>query len=220
MNPDVAIIRTGTANLASVMAGLRRLAINPRVVDSPSQLGSADAVVLPGVGAFASGMAALREAGWDHVLMSRWETNEPTLAICLGLQLLCRHSEESPGVDGLGILPASVVALPDSVSVPHLGWNQLESRSEFFSARAILLCEFVLCSRSGNRRSCRLGHRNDPAWTSILSGGAPREMDGLPVSPRVVVRSWTSTVGSLERLVVRYRHERKMTESERCLRDE
>ena len=132
MNRDIAIIRTGTANLASVVAGLRRLTTHPRVVDMPSQLGAADAVVLPGVGAFASGMTALRQGGWDSVLRSRWETGAPTLAICLGLQLLCRQSEESPGVDGLGILPARVVALPESVSVPHLGWNQLNSVSEFF----------------------------------------------------------------------------------------
>ncbi len=125
----IAIIRTGSANLASVMAAFRRLQVPARVVTIPSELSAADAVVLPGVGSFAAAMQRLREAEWPPVLVERFVDDCPTLAICLGLQLLCASSQESPGVPGLEILNGAVRRFPRSVTVPHFGWNTIENAS-------------------------------------------------------------------------------------------
>ena len=142
---NIAIIRTGTANLASVVAAFGRLSAAPRVVTRPDELQPDDAVVLPGVGAFAAGMESLAKAGWDRVLIQRFAAGQPTLAICLGLQLLCRSSAENPGVRGLGIFPTNVCRLPDNVIVPHFGWNRIESSSELLRGRIRLLRQLVLC---------------------------------------------------------------------------
>jgi imidazole glycerol phosphate synthase glutamine amidotransferase subunit len=133
MSRRIAIIRTGTANLASVWAAFRRLHVPTTVVTRPGELWPDDAVVLPGVGSFAAAIQRLNEAQWTQVLVGRMERDEPTLAICLGLQLLCARSAESPGVAGLGIFPSSVVRFPESVTVPHFGWNTLENaRGAYF----------------------------------------------------------------------------------------
>ena len=129
---NIAVIRTGTANLASVVAALSRLSVNARVVAQPEEVTSDDAVVLPGVGAFSAGMEALARRGWDEFIVERFASGQPTLAICLGFQLLCERSEEDPATRGLGLLPVEVRRLPDDVSVPHLGWNTVESTTDFF----------------------------------------------------------------------------------------
>lgn len=126
---QVAVIRTGTANLASVIAAFRRLQIPARIVSTPGELSAADAVVLPGVGSFAAAMQRLGDANWTDVLIERIANDSPTLAICLGLQLLCASSDESPGVTGLGVLPSRVERFPHSVTVPHFGWNTIENAS-------------------------------------------------------------------------------------------
>ena len=88
MNEDVLLVRTGVANVASVSAALRRLGVTPRLSADPGELRSARAVVLPGVGAFAAGMGRLEAEGLVAPLRARVERGEPTLAVCLGLQLL------------------------------------------------------------------------------------------------------------------------------------
>ena len=130
---QVAIIRTGTANLASVAAAFRRMHIVPTVVEDPAQVEPDMIVVLPGVGAFGAGMAALETRGWPDLLRARFEQDQPTLAICLGWQLLCQDSEESLGAAGLGLLPVSVTRLPANVTVPHFGWNRVESADPSFA---------------------------------------------------------------------------------------
>ena len=129
---NVAIIKTGTANLASVTSAFNRLNVASRIVDSPGDINSDDAVVLPGVGAFATGMKTLAEDNWPQVLQQRFETQQPTMAICLGLQLLCQSSAESPKTTGLNILPVNVQAFPEDVVVPHFGWNNIQSDDDFF----------------------------------------------------------------------------------------
>lgn len=129
MTERIAIIRTGSANLASVMAAFQRLQVPARVVTAPHELSTADAVVLPGVGSFAAAMQRLSDAAWSDVLIERFANDSPTLAICLGLQLLCASSEESPGVAGLGVFSGGVRRFPDSVTVPHFGWNTIENAS-------------------------------------------------------------------------------------------
>jgi imidazole glycerol phosphate synthase glutamine amidotransferase subunit len=117
------VVATGTANIASVLAGLRRAGGDPRLADEPRDIENARAVVLPGVGTMRAAMTGLRERGLDDVLARRVREGRATLAVCLGLQLLCEESDESPGARGLGILSARIDRLPGDVRVPHMGWN-------------------------------------------------------------------------------------------------
>ena len=122
----IAVVRTGTANLASVLAGLRRAGAAPELCDDPEAVRSAERVVLPGVGAFGAARAELAARGLDEALIERIEAGRPLLAICLGLQLLARDSEESPGARGLGLIDAPVTRIQGDVRVPHMGWNEVE----------------------------------------------------------------------------------------------
>ena len=126
MATEVLVVQTGTANTASVLAGLKRAGASPRLTKDPQQIYGADRVVLPGVGALAAAMTQLQDDGLDEVIKLRVRKNRPTLAICLGLQLLCRQSQESPGTEALGLLDTEVFRFPDSVSVPQMGWNQID----------------------------------------------------------------------------------------------
>lgn len=123
---QVAIIETGVANIASVRAALTRLGASHEGVQTPEAIATAEHLVLPGVGAFGAGMSRLVELGIAEAIRERVAAGRPTLAICLGLQLLCRGSDESPGVEGLGIIPAHVGRFGDHVRVPQLGWNRIK----------------------------------------------------------------------------------------------
>lgn len=127
---SVVIVNTGVANIASVKACLERFDIGYVSADNPSSIASAKAVVLPGVGTFGAAMQSLKEAGFIEPLQERIVSGKPTFAICVGLQLLCAGSEESPGVDGLKIFPYTVSKFKDSVRIPHFGWNKIESKEE------------------------------------------------------------------------------------------
>lgn len=127
--PDVAILDTGVANIASVRAGLRRSGARCGVVESSTDIVDADHLVFPGVGSFEAGMNWLQEREYADALRRRFELDRPTLAICLGLQLLFEGSEESPGVDGLGIISDRVERFPNTVSAPQFGWNFVDARS-------------------------------------------------------------------------------------------
>lgn len=126
MTPETLIVRTGVANVASVVAAFRRLGVEPAFSSRPEDVASAQAVVLPGVGAFEAAMHALRAADLDAAIRDRVLAGRPTLCVCLGLQLLCEGSEEAPGVAGLAAIPHMVTRYPDSVRVPQLGWNRVE----------------------------------------------------------------------------------------------
>ncbi len=123
---EVLIVPTGTANTASVVAAFERLGARPRRCDDRRELETADRVVLPGVGAFGAAAERLDELGIRETLRARLGAGRPTLAICLGLQLFCTASEESPDATGLGVVPQTVTRFPDSVRVPQLGWNRIE----------------------------------------------------------------------------------------------
>ena len=119
----VAVVDSGVANLASVRAAFSRLGVATEVATDAATLRRASRIVLPGVGAFGAGMATLRERGLDTAVREAVRDEKPVLAICLGMQLLCEASEESPGIPGMGILPGVCRRLPDESTVPHLGWN-------------------------------------------------------------------------------------------------
>ncbi|HLT01911.1 MAG TPA: imidazole glycerol phosphate synthase subunit HisH [Geminicoccaceae bacterium] len=123
--PEVVIVPTGTANLASVRAALLRLGAKPRLADDAALIEDASHVVLPGVGSFGAAVAGLREAGFDQALIERVNAGRATLAMCVGLQVLFEASEENPDAAGLGVLPGRVGRFPESVRVPQFGWNRI-----------------------------------------------------------------------------------------------
>ncbi len=127
--PEVVVVPTGTANLASVRAALMRLGARPRLAEDAAMIEDASHVVLPGVGSFGAAMAGLREAGLDAALAARVTGGRATLAMCVGLQVLFEASDESPEARGLAVLPGRVGRFPESVRVPQFGWNRVDAAS-------------------------------------------------------------------------------------------
>lgn len=123
----IAIIDYGAGNLQSVRKALDFIGCEARVTDRPEDLETAEAAVLPGVGAFGDAMASLESRGLVEPVRAFIRQGKPFLGICLGLQLLFDSSEESPGVKGLGVLPGKILRIPDGegLKVPHIGWNSL-----------------------------------------------------------------------------------------------
>lgn len=123
----IAIIDYDAGNIKSVEKALLSLRQETVITRDPTVILSADGVILPGVGAFGDAMEKLNTCGLVSVIRQCAEQNKPFLGICLGLQLLFESSEESPGVEGLGILKGRVVRLPEEsgLKIPHIGWNDL-----------------------------------------------------------------------------------------------
>ncbi len=119
------VLDSGSANLASVLAALRRLGASPIMVRDADGVRQSDRLVLPGVGAFGAVMSRLRALEVVEALAERTEQGRPLLAICLGLQVLGTASAESPGVAGLGNLNVVSRRFPATVRVPQLGWNRV-----------------------------------------------------------------------------------------------
>ena len=126
MTNDLVIVPTGTANTASVIAAFSRLGVVPRLATDIDQVDGAQQLILPGVGAFASAMDQIDELGMRDALVRRIGDGSPTLAICVGMQLLGAGSEESPGSAGLGVFAQSVARFEGQLRVPQLGWNRVE----------------------------------------------------------------------------------------------
>ncbi|MCC5822646.1 MAG: imidazole glycerol phosphate synthase subunit HisH [Phycisphaerales bacterium] len=123
---EVVILRTGTANLASVVAAFERLGLGVRVTEEAGRFQEAALAVLPGVGSFGACMGRLRALGLVDAVYRRVDSGRPMLGICLGMQVMCAASEESPGVEGICVIPATVRRFGQGVSVPQLGWNRVE----------------------------------------------------------------------------------------------
>lgn len=125
--PRVTIVRTGVANTASVVAAFERLGAEINLSEAPRDVDAAEFLVLPGVGSFASAMHRLGALNLVDPLCERIANDRPTLAVCLGMQLLCAQSEESPGVAGLGVINQTVRGFESStLRIPQLGWNDVE----------------------------------------------------------------------------------------------
>lgn len=140
----VSILNTGVGNVASVYASFSRLGAKVAIIRSPEEVLLAKAVVLPGVGSFGAGMSALSESGFDLLLLQRLNKGLPTLAICLGMQLLCRSSEESEGVKGLGFIDGTIKKFLPPLRVPHFGWNTVENKQNNESEYAYFANSYYL----------------------------------------------------------------------------
>jgi len=121
----IGVLDYGIGNLRSAEKALQHLGADARLVADPDEASAADALVLPGVGAFGPCARALRASGLEPVARAALEEGRPFLGICVGFQLLYEGSDESPGTDGLGVLPGVVRALPAGVKRPQMQWNRL-----------------------------------------------------------------------------------------------
>jgi glutamine amidotransferase len=133
----VAIVNHGLSNLNSIARAIEECGGTPVITDDPAEFGTADRIVLPGVGAFAAAIANLRAKGLDEALCSEVRRRSvPLLGICLGMQLLAERGSEGGDNTGLGLIPGRVVRLKPTADerVPHMGWNAVNpvGTSELF----------------------------------------------------------------------------------------
>ena len=128
----IAIIDYGVGNLFSLKSSLKQLGLEAVVTADADTIRKADRLILPGVGAFGDAMERLHQYGLVDVIREAVKNGTPLLGICLGLQLLFEHSDESNGVKGLGILKGQILKIPDSpcLKIPHMGWNSLEIKPD------------------------------------------------------------------------------------------
>lgn len=123
----VAIIDYGAGNLQSVKKALDFIGAKSIITADENEINAASHIILPGVGSFGDAMHSIREKGLENVIKKSADGSKYFLGICLGLQLLFESSEESPGVDGLGIFKGKIVTIPkdNGLKVPHIGWNSV-----------------------------------------------------------------------------------------------
>lgn len=128
----IAIIDYDAGNIKSVEKAMLALGEVPVVTRDREKILQADKVILPGVGSFGDAMGKIRSYGLEEVIKEVVAKRTPFLGICLGLQLLFERSEESVGVEGLGILKGEIVRIPDQpgLKIPHIGWNSLKFPNE------------------------------------------------------------------------------------------
>jgi len=136
VQPLVAVLDYGIGNLRSAQKALERVGADARLTADSGLIADADAVVLPGVGAFGACMEALRDCGLDEVAIEAANDDRPFLGVCVGMQMLYEGSEESPGAVGLGVLSGRLRRLPDTVKRPQMQWNLVDIRrpSRLFSS--------------------------------------------------------------------------------------
>ena len=127
--PRVAIVDYGTGNLFNVRRACQHVGLPAELTADPEAILTADAIILPGVGAMPHAMRALRESGLADALREAVARGTPFLGVCLGMQLLMGHGSEFEEHQGLGLIPGSVVRFPvrnasgESLKVPHIGWD-------------------------------------------------------------------------------------------------
>ena len=124
----IAVIDYGAGNLQSVIKALHYIGCDAVITKDKQVLQNADGAISPGVGSFADAMDCMKASGLTESVIGYANSGKPFLGICLGLQLLFERSEESPGVQGLGILKGEILRIPETegLKVPHMGWNSLE----------------------------------------------------------------------------------------------
>lgn len=122
---SVVIVKYNAGNVQSVTYALNRLGVVPLISNEPEVIKSADYVIFPGVGEASTAMRFLKERNLDRLIK---DLKQPVFGVCLGLQLMCNHSEEN-NTNCLGIFDVSVKRFPKDLKVPQMGWNTIEERS-------------------------------------------------------------------------------------------
>lgn len=128
VSPKIAIIDYGVGNLYSISKALKHFTDNVIVTDEKEEIGSSNALVLPGVGSFEAGMSGLRIRGLTDLVKDWALANKPMLGICLGAQLMLSRGYEFGDFEGLDLIPGRVVAFPkllEKEKIPHIGWNKI-----------------------------------------------------------------------------------------------
>lgn len=128
----IAVVDSGIANVGSVMTAMARIGASAHVTAAPEDVAQASAIILPGVGAFADGMAAMRKHGLVEPLRAAAARGTPVLGVCLGMQLLASMGEEFGTHEGLGLVPGKAVRLvptEEDERVPNMGWCDVEIRA-------------------------------------------------------------------------------------------
>lgn len=126
----LAIIDYGGGNIGSLLAALHRRGAQFTLTDDPLALASATSAILPGDGAFAATMEALRKRRLDRAILDHIAAGRAFLGICVGMQVLFEDSDEFGAAAGLGVLPGHVSRFTDAPRIPHMGWNRLEILAE------------------------------------------------------------------------------------------
>lgn len=128
----IAVIDYGVGNIGSVLKAFEYLEIPAKLTSDKNEIKKAERLVLPGVGAFGSGMKKLHEKDLVKVIKKEVKNGKPILGICLGLQLLFKSSEENPSISGLCLINGEVkkIEKKEVAKIPHMGWNSLEQREE------------------------------------------------------------------------------------------
>jgi glutamine amidotransferase len=126
----IVIIDYGVGNFRNVQKAFEAVGAPAAISDSVEVARQAEALVLPGVGAFGDAIDNLRARGLDQPVLEAAQAGKPLFGICVGLQLLFDESEEMGQHIGLGLLPGKIVRFPRHLTVPHMGWNQIEPRSD------------------------------------------------------------------------------------------
>jgi glutamine amidotransferase len=130
VSPDVLLIDYGVGNLGSLLRAFERIDTAAELTSNPDLIRQGRRLVLPGVGHFGESMSNLRERGLEEPLRSAVDRGAWLLGICVGFQMLFEFSEEAPGVEGLGLLSGHVERFTSDLTVPHIGWNQLEDKKD------------------------------------------------------------------------------------------
>jgi glutamine amidotransferase len=155
IGPRIAVVDYGIGNLRSAEKALQHLGAGAALTSDVRSIEGADAVVLPGVGAFGACMQKLRAAGLEDATRAAATDGRPFLGICIGMQMLFDGSDETPDVSGLGVVSGRVTRLPASVRLPQMGWN-------------------TLAVTPGSRLAAGLP---DPAWLYFVHSYAPEPDD-------------------------------------------
>ena len=124
----IAVLDYGIGNLRSAEKALQHVGGDAALTADPEAVAAADAVVLPGVGAFGRCMQALRASELEGPALDAIDAGKPFMGICIGMQMLYEGSEEDPVTPGMGVLPGPVRRLPDGVKRPQMQWNKLAVR--------------------------------------------------------------------------------------------
>ncbi|MDQ3377269.1 MAG: imidazole glycerol phosphate synthase subunit HisH [Actinomycetota bacterium] len=123
---NVAVVDYDAGNTLSVTRALEKVGASVDLTPDPAKVLAADAVVLPGVGAFGDCMEKLRERGLDEACREVFGSGKPFLGVCVALQIVFDSSTETPGVAGLGLMPGGVTRFESGeLKVPHIGWNEM-----------------------------------------------------------------------------------------------